>query len=794
MFRFVATCTLIAALCVGAVLLLKFCWPEVANLGASPPPSGQNPGKDASPYVSQHDAKGTSGDSSKPPALASSGDEDKAVTIENVASKTAAQPLVFSDARILAIERQDVPSERDGKLLFVATPVRAGEFVPPNKLFEHDVPMLAIEVTSATEWRNLPEEERLRDVDAPKKMYRAIRLSDSLAPRTTVVIRQKIRFRKLEVGDRVNKGQLLGVINPALAMEELFIRQAGVEVADREIKQSVALFEEYTRRAAAMKTLIGKGKGYVTDDEYGATVATATKYREEGEAKKAGLLKAQRELSQALTTLKQYMIRASIDGVIKNTYKQAGESVKNLEPVLQIQNPKDLRVEAQIEVQDALALRDRLAKSRTLRDEARDLAAQAEELETRDPAKSKQYLDAANRKIADARALLAIEVEASRVEPPRAILSGHLQEVTCVAVGGSPSRIYSGSEDHTVRVWEQGDERWEETARLNHHAIIRAIACTGPKAKKNLLLTATATGRARLFDANKIGDKSCTPIELSERHSGSINAVAFSEDGEICATGGEDRSIRLWETTEGKLLGRVSAAHQSAVTSLSFTAKGQLVSVGRDRRLVVWNVVEGGEGRKLEQAMAFDRRANEVAQLGVDNEGTRVLFDEGREIRVMSLESRKIEGRLANSPGAPPFATMALFSPDGTSILTNGNAAGRLQLWRAPSAKHKFRTSELRNYAWSNGKVTSGAFDPDGAFAVTGTSDARVLVWPMPSKDEAELGPLPAQLTYVEEFLDTSLKRVSVRATLDLDKNKALDWIIPGSSATIVVPPRSSAK
>jgi WD40 repeat protein len=714
------------------------------------------------------------------------------VTVVTLDSKSAAQPLIIQDGRVIAGQRQDVPSERDGKLLFLATPARTGEFVPRSKLLEYEVPMLAVRVDTADAWRALPEEERLRDVDSPTKYFRAVRGSDSLAPGTTVVIRQKMRFRKLDVGDRVKEGQLLGVINPSLAMEELFIKQAGVEVADREINQSYALYEEYKRRSAQMLKLRNKGQGYVTDDDYGATLATATKYKEEGKAKEAALGKAQRELAQALTTLKLYMIRASIDGVIKTVYKHHGEAVKSLEPVLQIQNPHDLRVEAQIEVQDALALRDRMNRARRLRDEARDLAARSEELQERNPTQSRQYLDAAKRKVADARELLAVWVEASRVEPPRAILSGHLQEVTCVAVsGGSRPRIISGSEDHTVRIWAQGEDRWAERARLDHHAVVRAVACTGPVAQRNqrnLLLTATATGRGRLFDLDKIGDKNATQIDLEERHSGAINAVAFSEDGGICATGGEDRSIRLWETAEGKLLGRVSGAHQSGVTSLAFTAKGKLVSVGRDRRLVVWDVVDGGDGKKLVQAMSFDRRSNEVPVLGVDAEGSRVTFDEGREVRVMSLESRKIEGRLANPPGSPSFSTLALFSPDGTSILTNGNAPGRLQLWRAPSAKN--RASELRNFAWSNGKVTSGAFDPDGAFAVTGTSDGRVLTWAMPSKEEAEQGPLSAQLNYVEEFLDTSLKRVAVKATLD----QAPEWIIPGGSATIVVPPLRPTK
>jgi hypothetical protein len=174
-----------------------------------------------------------------------------------------------------------------------------------------------------------------------------------------------------------------------------------------------------------------------------------------------------------------------------------------------------------------------------------------------------------------------------------------------------------------------------------------------------------------------------------------------------------------------------------------------------------------------------------VAQLGVDPEGKTVLFDEGREVRVMSLATQRIEGALRSPDGTPNFSTLALFSPDGTTVLTNSNAAGRLQLWRTPSSQ--VRGAELRNFAWNGGQVTSAAFDRRGAFVVTGTQDARVLVWQMPDRKEAEK-PLPARLTYVEEFLDTSLRRVTVRADLD----NANEWLIPGGSATLVVPPLSA--
>jgi WD40 repeat protein len=772
MLRFIAGCVVVAAVCLAAVMFLgQGIW--------SPWPTDGDPDANGNPNKTQRTNGGSDGGTNsaslvsgpnKPDQPAAPADDKPAVLSEVKNSTGPAQPLILQDARILPTERQDVPSERDGKLLFLATPVEPGEVYPKDKVLPYEVATLGIEVKS---WRGIPEEERLTDDSKPDQMFRRVRSTDTLAPGTTMVVRRKVLLRRLDVGDRVREGQLLGIINPALAREELVIKKEKVEGADADVRAAIAFKDESLRSLRQMDKLRSTIKGGVSDDEYGKTRATYERYKEEEAAKRAAIKQAQRELSQAWVTLTMYDVRASIDGVIKAIYKYPGEAVKNLDPVLQIQNPDRLRVEAQVDVQEAIGLADRLDRARKYTAEARRLRLQGGQ---RNEATARQYMTMADR-------LLAVEIEASRIEPPRAVLSGHFQEVTCVTVTRDPQpRIVSGSEDHTVRIWERVpgvDNRWQERLRLDHHAVVRAVACTTTAANRNLLVTGTSTGRGRLFDLDKL---KAGEVMLQDRHSAAINCVAFSRDGTMCATAGEDRAICLWETTEGKLLGRYKGAHGAGITSLAFTPTGRLVSAGKDRKLILWNLVEGGEGGKtLAQAGGLDRRSGDVAQLGIDPVGGRYLFDEGRELRVVSSATDEIVGTLANPPGTAAFSTLALFSPDGTTILTNSAAVGRLQLWRAPTGKT--RPAELRNYAWSNGQITSAAFFPKGDFVATGTQDSRVLVWAMPRKDEAEK-PLTGQLSYVEEFLDTSLRRVTVRATL---QNPG--WIIPGGTATVVVPP-----
>lgn len=767
MLRFVMICLMLAGASVAAVLGVSALIPPVPEEKKAAPGDDNPPVKPA-PAVAQENPS-----ANERPATFESQSDDGKIRIYAVARDTgAAKPLILQDGRVLPLERQEVPSERDGKLLILGTPVDRTEYdrLPKHRRVEMDVPILGTIVNLG---EKVEPKDRVYDPENPTVVYRRPRVTDSFAPGTTAIIRQKIYFRKLGENDRLKEGEILGVINPAVALEELAVAQSKLDAASADVRASNSMKQESERRLSAIQKSRTAVRGSVTEDDLGAAVVTVDRYRNEEVAKKAAVVQAQRELSAKWTTLDMYLIRAAIPGQVRSIYKHTGDAVKALEPVLQLQNYEQMRVEAQIEVQDALPLRERVRIARKKRADADEMMRAAGGKVTAE----------AERLRKEATDLVSVEVEASRPEPPIAAMTGHLAEVSAVAVSrGKSPWIFSGGEDGVVRVWERvpGQNRWEEHMRLDHGAPVRAMACTGAKARENLLASGTSTGRGRFFDLGNLkgGDR-----PMKARHAGAINVIAFNHDGTVCATGGEDRAIYLHDPSTGELIGKAVGEHRAAVTSLSFTPEGRLVSAGRDKRLIVWELNPDGDGKfRLKKADDVSGRTGDVAQIGVHPDGNSVLFDENRELRVLSLKDWRIEGSLSNPSATGTFSHFALFSPgDGKMILTNGNAPGRLQLWRAPSAKA--RAAEMRQMLWSTGTVTCGAFAQDGSFIVTGTSDHRVLVWAMPDKDEAEK-PLPAELTYVEDFLDTSLKRVTLRATL-----QAPEWLIAGANATIVVPP-----
>ena len=386
---------------------------------------------------------------------------------------------------------------------------------------------------------------------------------------------------------------------------------------------------------------------------------------------------------------------------------------------------------------------------------------------------------------------MTVTVEPTTATPPKRELSGHLQAVTCVAVskahpaaqGEEPwYTIVSGAEDRMVIGWDSrnGQQLW----RLQHRSVIKSVACTGEGAEHNLALIGAADGSAQIIDLEATAEPQ-KPLELEKRHQGAVLCAAFSADGKTCATSGDDRTIYLWDSSNGKLLkdGVIRSAHRAAVTSLQFTPDNLLVSAGRDGELNVWSVKPGEPTRAVE---SFDRRGGEVLQLGVSPDGKQVLYDQGKELLLLSLAKRRAEGVLQNYGVSGNFTNFALFAPNGKTILTASAAEGRLQLWRTPTTDG--RAGELRQFIWSTGLDTCAAFAPNSKFAVTGTQDHKVLMWTMPSEEEIN-DKVEGTVSWVDESLNSgSTRQVRIWVDVNVDPNKPRR-LIPGSIATIVVPP-----
>jgi WD40 repeat protein len=68
------------------------------------------------------------------------------------------------------------------------------------------------------------------------------------------------------------------------------------------------------------------------------------------------------------------------------------------------------------------------------------------------------------------------------------------------------------------------------------------------------------------------------------------NPIAFSPDGKLLASGGDDGTVRLWDVGTGKEV-RKYAGHEDAVRAIAFSADGtRLASASADTTVLIWEV------------------------------------------------------------------------------------------------------------------------------------------------------------------------------------------------------------
>jgi WD40 repeat protein len=68
-------------------------------------------------------------------------------------------------------------------------------------------------------------------------------------------------------------------------------------------------------------------------------------------------------------------------------------------------------------------------------------------------------------------------------------------------------------------------------------------------------------------------------------------SLAISSDSQIIASGGEDRTIKLWDLSTGTLLDTLTG-HNGIVKTLAFSPDNQkLASGSEDNTIKIWQIV-----------------------------------------------------------------------------------------------------------------------------------------------------------------------------------------------------------
>lgn len=300
-----------------------------------------------------------------------------------------------------------------------------------------------------------------------------------------------------------------------------------------------------------------------------------------------------------------------------------------------------------------------------------------------------------------------LPVNALLTQPGGALLltlTGHHGPVRTVALSSTGWRAVSGSDDHTVKIWDLRRGRLEHSC-AGHSDWVRAVAML-PGTQK--FVSAGDDHRLKVWDLATGREQASFESNVA-----TIRALA-GLPGERVAAIANDRRIRVWNLITGAIETTLRV-HAGDVNCLAADPYGAwIVTGGDDRMLRVWFL----DSRREQVLPGHTGRVTGVA---VSQDGSRIVsIAADGTVRLWAMQNAQASPLRTIAEGAFGARCLAV-SPSGTEIAAALEDT-LLRIWQIDGAREGVLEghSEL---------VNSLAVSSDGRHVVSASNDATLKMW-----------------------------------------------------------------
>ena len=295
---------------------------------------------------------------------------------------------------------------------------------------------------------------------------------------------------------------------------------------------------------------------------------------------------------------------------------------------------------------------------------------------------------------------------------PSHILYGHDDSINSVAFSPDGSKIVTGSDDETIRIWDTRGVLVGKPIRFEREVDVAVFSPDGWR-----VASLSWDRMVRQWDV-RTGTSFGKPLPAHRK------AIAYSPDGCHIATALDHGKICIWEATTGTAIRQLDGPW-FLVVHVSFSPNGkQIASATEDNNLRIW---DAETGLVVGEPVPHDMDSGAVVQVAWSPNGAHLAMTSQSTIRLLDVRTRQFIFRLQH------FGVRSIaFSPDGLKLATvSAYNKGSLQIWdvsrsAGKSDSHRLvQTFQLQGY--SHSRQSSVSFSPSG-LGVAGVSwDRRTI-------------------------------------------------------------------
>jgi len=245
------------------------------------------------------------------------------------------------------------------------------------------------------------------------------------------------------------------------------------------------------------------------------------------------------------------------------------------------------------------------------------------------------------------------------------------------------SKVVSGSNDDTVRVWSIEGRR--EVCRLEGHSREVTSVCFSPDGL--YVVSGSYDKTVRIWDVSS-GSEVCR----LEGHSSAVMSVCFSFCGQYVVSGSSDKTVRVWHVSSGSEVCRLEG-HSDWVCSVCFSPDGRyIVSGSWDNTVLIWSIEKQSSGSRGREVCRIRGHSDYIRSVGFSPDGNLVLSkDEDCNLKIHSKNGT----HLLSIYGVFNYA----FSPCGNYLLIS-NHSNTYRLICAKTFVHVFTDLKTFNNQW----------------------------------------------------------------------------------------------